>query len=85
MNTAHAEMKTDINITVLHKKGGKTDPCNCKPISQLPIISKVMEPFIASDIKSFPFSNGFIFENQVGFRPGHSTLDMLLLLSQQWT
>ena len=43
-----------------------------------------MEFIIASDIKSFLFSNGLISYHQFGFRQGHSTLDMLLLLSQQW-
>ena len=43
-----------------------------------------MESIIASDIKSFLFSNGLISDLQFGFRPGHSTLDLLLLLSQQW-
>ena len=43
-----------------------------------------MESIIASDIKSFLFSNGLTSDHQFGFRPGHSTLDMLLLLSQQW-
>ncbi len=43
-----------------------------------------MESIIASDIKSFLFSNGLISDHQFGFRPGHSTLDMLLLLSLQW-
>ena len=43
-----------------------------------------MESIFASDIKSFLFSNGLISDHQFGFRPGHSTLDMLLLLSQQW-
>ena len=62
----------------------KTDPCNCRPISLLPIISKVMESIIASDIKSFLFSNGLISGHQLGFRPGYSSLDMLILLSQQW-
>ena len=72
------------NITALHKKGAKTGPCNYRPISLLPIISKVMESIIASDIKSFHFSNGLISDHQFGFRPGHSTLDMLFLFSQQW-
>ena len=27
---------------------------------------------------------GLISDHRFGFRPGHSTLDMLLLLSQQW-
>ena len=43
-----------------------------------------MESIIASDIKSFLFSNGLISNHQFGFRPGHSTLDLLFLLSQQW-
>uniref|UniRef100_A0A8C4NHM8 Reverse transcriptase domain-containing protein n=1 Tax=Eptatretus burgeri TaxID=7764 RepID=A0A8C4NHM8_EPTBU len=72
------------NITALHKKGAKSDPCNYRPISLLPIISKVMESIIASDIKSSLFANGLIFDHKFGFRPGHSTMDMLLLLSQQW-
>ena len=33
---------------------------------------------------SFLFSNGFISDHQFGFRPGHSSLDVLLLLCQQW-
>ena len=66
------------------QKGAKTDPCNDRPISLLPIISKVMESIIASDMKSFLFSNGLISDHQFGFRPGHDTLYMLLLLSQQW-
>ena len=55
------------NITALHTKGAKTDPCNYRPIDLLPIISKVMESIIASDIKSFLFSNGLISDHQFGF------------------
>ena len=40
------------NITTLHKKGAKTDPCNYIPINLSATISKVMESIIASDIKS---------------------------------
>ena len=43
-----------------------------------------MESIIASDIKSFFFSNGLISDHQFGFRSGYSTLDMPILLSQQW-
>ena len=43
-----------------------------------------MESIITSDIKSFLFSNGLISNEQFGFRLSHSTLDLLLLLSQQW-
>ena len=43
-----------------------------------------MESIIAVDMKSFLFSNGLFSHHQLGFRSGHSTLEMLLLLSQQW-
>ena len=43
-----------------------------------------MESIITVDIKSFLFSNYLISDHQFGSRPGHSTLNMLLLLSQQW-
>jgi len=33
---------------------------------------KVMESIIASDIKSFLFSNNLISNHQFGFRPGHN-------------
>ena len=39
---------------------------------------------IAFEIKSFRYSNNLISDHQFGFRRGHSTLDMLLLLTQQW-
>ena len=36
------------------------------------------------DMKCFLFSNNLISDHQFGFRPGHSTLDMPIPLSQQW-
>ena len=43
-----------------------------------------MESIITDDIKSFIFSNKLISDHQFDFSSGHSTLDMLLLLTQQW-
>jgi len=43
-----------------------------------------MEAIITSNIKSFLFSKGLISDHQFRFRPGHSSLDLQLLLSQQW-
>ena len=60
------------------------DPLNYRPISWIPIISKVTDSIIiAVDIKSSLFSNDRISDHQLGFQPYHSTLDMLLLLGQQ--
>jgi len=43
-----------------------------------------MESIIAGDIKSLLFSNSLISAHQFRFRLGHSTLDMLLRITQQW-
>ena len=60
------------NITALHKKGAKTDPCNYRPISLLAIISKVMESIIASDIKSLSFPIINLDSDQVTLYPGYA-------------
>uniref|UniRef100_A0A8C4NPF0 Reverse transcriptase domain-containing protein n=1 Tax=Eptatretus burgeri TaxID=7764 RepID=A0A8C4NPF0_EPTBU len=72
------------NITALLKKGVKTDPLNYRPLTLLAIISKIMESIITVYMKSFLFSNNLISDNQFGVRPGHSTIDLLLRLTQQW-
>uniref|UniRef100_A0A8C4WQT9 Reverse transcriptase domain-containing protein n=1 Tax=Eptatretus burgeri TaxID=7764 RepID=A0A8C4WQT9_EPTBU len=43
-----------------------------------------MESTITIDMKSFLFSINLISDYQFGFRQGHSNMDMLLLLTQQW-
>ena len=42
-----------------------------------------MESIIASDVQSFLFSNSLISDHQFGLCPSLSTLDMLLIFSQQ--
>ena len=61
----------------------KTDSLKYRLISLL-TISKVMESIITIYVKSFLFSNSLISDHEFRFRPGHSTLDMLQLLFQQW-
>ena len=69
------------NITAWHKKAQKQIPLNYRPVNLLPIISKVMKSILSVDMKSFLFSNNLMSDHQFCFRPGHSTLDMLLWLS----
>ena len=66
---------------MLHKHA-KTNPLNYRPISFCSIISNVMESIIKVD-KILPFFFNGPISYQFRFRPGHSTLDMLLLLAQQ--
>ena len=46
---------------------------NYRPISLLPVLSKVVEKVISSQINDFFKTNNLFYDSQYGFRPGHST------------
>ena len=46
---------------------------NYRPISLLPVLSKVVEQVISSQINDFFKINNLFYDSQYGFRPGHST------------
>ena len=64
------------NVTALHKKGSKTDPCNYRPISLTCILCKVYETIIRSHI--FEHVSHLISKKQHGFMPARSCLSNLL-------
>ena len=59
----------------------KTETGNCRPVSILNIVSKVLERVIYDQFESYLLQNKLLFEYQSGFRRGFSTdtcLDHLL-------
>ena len=46
---------------------------NYRPISLLPVISKVIEKILSNQLRSYFESNKLFYENQYGFRSDHST------------
>lgn len=61
-------------VVPIFKSGDPTCVNNYRPISVLPVMSKILEQMIASRISEFLFSNSLIYERQYGFRVGCSTL-----------
>ena len=59
-------------LTPLYKKGSITDPCNYRPISLLPLISKVIEKVIHDQTSTFLNSKNLLYNYQSGFRKKHS-------------
>ena len=57
----------------LFKKGTTTDPKNYRPISLLPLISKVPERVIHEQTTEFLDKHKILYEFQSGFRKNHST------------
>ena len=55
------------------KKGSLTQPCNYRPISLLPLISKVIEKVIHDQTSTFLNSKKLLHTYQSGFRKKHST------------
>ena len=57
----------------LFKKGSMTDPKNYRPMSLLPLFSKVIERIIHDQTETFLDENNILFKFQSGFRSCHST------------
>ena len=60
-------------IKPLYKKGLKTDPKNFRPISLLPLISKIIERIIHDQTMNFLSDNNVLYKYQSGFRKFHLT------------
>ena len=57
----------------LYKKEAKTKPKNYRPISLLPLISKLIEKVIHSQTQNFLDTNMILYSYQSGFRKHYST------------
>ena len=65
----------------LFKKGCKTEPKNYRPISLLPIVSKMFEKIVHSQTQNYLDKHGILYKYQSGFRTKHSTDTCLTLLN----
>ena len=72
-------LKTAI-ITPLYKEGDRNLASNYRPISVLPVISKVMERLIHDQVYDHIREHGLLSEAQFGFRKHHSTTTCILKL-----
>ena len=68
-------------VKPLFKKGSKSDPSNYRPISLLPLLSKVLERVVLSQTKEFLSFNKILYDYQSGFRKNYSTDTCLSFLN----
>lgn len=71
-------------VTPLHKKGSSLDPANYRPISLLPVLSKVFEKIMYTQLYDHLEGNSLLSSHQFGFRKYHSPEQMLQSLLQHW-
>ena len=55
------------------KKDPKANPENFRPISLLPLISKVVERIVYNQVDNFLLQSNILYNYQSGFRKNHST------------
>ena len=60
-------------VTPVHKAGPKTVPSNFRPISVLPVFSKILERAVHQMIYKYLQEHNLLSAHQSGFRPLHST------------
>lgn len=79
-----SQWKTAI-VTPLHKGGDSNLPCNYRPISVLPVLSKIYEKHIQTNLVAFLSANNIISGSQSGFRKHHSCTTTIHHLLSEWT
>ena len=71
------------NIQPVHKKNSRQIKSNYRPISLLPICSKIFEKVIYDNMYTFFRENNLISKKQSGFIPGDSTINQLLAITTE--
>ena len=66
----------------MYKRNGKNLKGNYRPISLLPIFGKILEKLIYDSLYSHLVSCELLNPNQSGFRPGDSTINQLISITQ---
>lgn len=65
-------------VKPLYKSKSKTDMINYRPISLLPVISKILEKIVNKRVVKFLTKHKVFYEGQYGFRTNRSTTDAIL-------
>ena len=74
--------KSSAVVPVFKNDGERSDPGKYRPISLLPIVSKIFESFINDSLIKHLDSTGLFSDLQYGFRTLRSTADILTVLSE---
>ena len=73
------------SVIPVYKTPPKSDPFNYRPVSLLPILSKIIEAIVNRQLVSFLDRHHLLPDSQYGFCQGLCTPDVLTALQLEWT
>lgn len=68
-------------VVPLHKKGSLSSAQNFRPITNVPVICKIVEKIVFEQVDNYLRRNSLYSPDQHGFRPKHSTATALVTIS----
>lgn len=71
-------------VVPIHKRNSKSNVKNYRPVSLLPILSKIFESVVNNQLVNYLEKHQLLSSNQYGFRRGLGTSDLLTVLHNQW-
>ena len=71
-------------VTPIYKEGDKSERSNYRPISVLPVLSRLFEKLIYDQLYQYLERGGFLTSDQFGFRALHSSATCLLKCTDDW-
>ncbi|XP_065179965.1 CUB and sushi domain-containing protein 1-like [Sycon ciliatum] len=72
------------NITPVYKGGDPSQPTNYRPVSLLPIVSKLLERIVHEQLSQYLAEHNLYPSCQFGFRRQHSTEDALTMVTDKF-
>ena len=71
-------------VAPIYKEGDKSEKSNYRPISVLPVSSRLFERLVYDQLYQHLNSNNLLAKEQSGFRKLHSTLTCLIKSTDEW-
>ena len=71
-------------VTPIFKEGKKSSKVNYRPISVLPVVSRIFEKLVYNQLYEYFNTNSLLSSSQSGFRAMHSTTTALLKCTDDW-
>ena len=74
----------DARVTPIYKSDDRRKCENYRPISILSVVNKIFEKAVFEQLYYYLNDNSLLSRFQSGFRPGHSTLSLLIQMCDHW-